>query len=407
MQNRRDFIKNVSLAGTGLLLTPATKLMPEMSFPALCNLYDKIDKPVTIESIRLIKAVNELFVEVTGSNGLKGITMANTRMPNLVSIFQSLIVPYFKGKDARDIGSLVDGVFKDGRLYKFAGMPFANCVGHVEIAILDLLGKSASLSVYSFFGKKQRDKVDIYLSGLTRETTPEEEADILLKALAASGAQAVKIKVGGRMKYDEVSKIRTEKLVPYIRKKLGDHITIYADGNGSFDVKSGIEVGKLLTDFGIKIFEEPCPWEDVESNQQVAKALKIIVAGGEQDSSLPRWKFISKNNVYKLLQPDLYYNGGMIRTIQVAEMAAEFNKNIAPHSPKADPLTAAMLQAVSVVPNMYGYQEYPLDAVGKRFPGWYVPHFKVEQGKIMVPPGTGLGISYDETIFKQAVEISG
>lgn len=400
--NRRNFLERTTLAASALVLAPSLPAKSQDVFPSLCNLHDRIKDPVIIESITLLKAEGELFVHVKGSNGLMGITMGNLRLPNLVSIFQNMVAPFFKGKDARDIGQLVADVYTDGRNYKYAGMPFSNCVGTLEIAIMDLLGKTANEPVRNFFGPTLRTKLDVYLSSLTRETTPEEEADFLKSKLEETGAKAVKIKVGGRMRYDDESRKRTVKLVPHIRKALGDDITIYADGNSSFDVANGIEVGKMLQDNGVTVFEEPCPWEDVESTQKVTKALKIKVAGGEQDTSLYRWNFIAKNSVYDLLQPDVFYNGGITRLIEVASIANRYGKQIAPHSPKADSLAAPFMQAVAVLPNLYGYQEYPSSAVGKKLPDWFQPHIVIKNGSMGIPTGPGLGISFDPDFWKKA-----
>jgi len=52
---------------------------------------------------------------------------------------------------------------------------------------------------------------------------------------------------------------------------------------------------------------------------------------------------------------------------EVAALADKYGKRIAPHSPKADPLSAAFLQAAAALPNLYGFQEYPAEAVGKNF----------------------------------------
>jgi L-alanine-DL-glutamate epimerase-like enolase superfamily enzyme len=96
----------------------------------------------------------------------------------------------------------------------------------------------------------------------------------------------------------------------------------------------------------------------------------------------------------------MYYNGGFIRCMQVAQMAAKAGRGIAPHSPKADPLEAAMLQFTSVVPNLEGFQEYPGNP-GKQ-PHWYSPHFKINDGKLPILTGPGLGVTYDEDIWKKA-----
>lgn len=402
--NRRIFLQKTAVAVGGFVLAPYISQAKSPIWaegPSMPDLHKVINSPVKIASIEVLKTQGELFIRSTSSDGTSGITMANQRMEYLIPILQGLVAPSFVGKDARDLVQLVDEVYKDGRNYKYAGMPFSNCVGHVELSIWDMLGKIANKSAGQFFGKVIRTEVPMYLSSLTRENKAEEEVEFIAQKLAETGAEAVKLKVGGRMTSEESVPGRTKAIIPLARKKFGDNITIYADANGSYTAKEGIEVGKMLEDNGVAIFEEPCAWEDNTSNKKVADALKkLVLAGGEQDSSLHRFQYIIDNRVYDLVQPDLYYNGGLIRCIHVAGMAAKVGRGVAPHSPKADPLEAAMLQFASVVPNIEGFQEYPSNV--RKQPDWYSPHFIIKNGKLPVLTGPGLGVSYDEDIWKKA-----
>jgi L-alanine-DL-glutamate epimerase-like enolase superfamily enzyme len=410
--NRRNFFANTLQAG--LLLSTSQILGQEIytsqtnlehkvvqDFPKLSDLTKLIDHPVIIDKVQILEFDKKLFVRLISKDGIEGVTMANERMENLYSLLAGLVAPIFKGQDIRNLTELVYKAYSDDRNYKYAGsMPLSNCIGHIEIAALDLLGKVTKLPVYQLFGKNILAEVPVYLSSLTRETTPEQEAEFLAQKTRETQAKAIKIKLGGRMTYNELTTKRDKALVPALRKLMPD-IAIYADGNSSFDVKKGIETGKMLIDYQVDIFEEPCKWEDYESNRLVNKALKKIkLAGGEQDTSLFRWADICKNDVYDILQPDLYYNGGVIKALQVAEIAYRYGKKIAPHSPKADPLALPFLHLVSLLPNLYGFQEYP--ARPAKQPAWYSPHILVQGGSLQVPNEAGLGVSYDETIWAKA-----
>jgi L-alanine-DL-glutamate epimerase-like enolase superfamily enzyme len=372
--------------------------------PGLFNLHGLIKSPVMISSVDIVRAEKELFVRVTSKDGVTGITQANQRMENLYSLLNGMIVPFFSGKDARDIEFLVDEVYRVNSHYKYAGMPFWNCVGHVEIAIWDMLGKTVAKPVHQLLGKQVRSEVPVYLSSLTRETTSEQEAADLALKLAETGSKAIKIKIGGRMRNTPEDEARTRSLLPQLRKVLGGEVTIYADSNSSYTAQEGIAAGRFLEDHNVAIFEEPCSWEDYESNRKVTAALKKIkVAGGEQDSSELRFADIIRTRVYDIVQPDLYYNGGIIRCYRVAQMAAKAGMSVAPHSPKADPLEAPFLHLATVIPNLEGFQEYP--ARPGQQPSWYTPHILVKDGKLTVPPGPGLGIGYDESVWKKAEKV--
>jgi L-alanine-DL-glutamate epimerase-like enolase superfamily enzyme len=389
--NRRAFIRQTVVTGASALLLPSLNWAQH--------------ERIIIKSVELLKWKNEHFVVVTSETGHRGITLTNTRIDYLYGIFNGLVAPFFIGKDARIVGQLIDGVYKDERNYKFSGMPFWNCVGHVEVAIWDLLGKVENKPVHQLLGKQLRTEVPMYLSSLTRENKAEEEVEKIKEKLAISGCTAVKIKVGGRMGTDAKAEERSYKIVELLRKH-SSTLTIYADANSSFDVKQGIAMGKFLEEHNVDIFEEPCPWEDFESNKKVADALKKIkVAGGEQDTSYYRFEWYCQNNGLDILQPDTFYNGGILRGLKVDALAKQYGKLFAPHSPKSDPLEAPFLHLAAVAQTLYGFQEFPLTAVGKQKPGWFSPHFIIKDGKLPISNEPGLGIEYDETIWRECEAI--
>jgi len=53
----------------------------------------------------------------------------------------------------------------------------------------------------------------------------------------------------------------------------------------------------------------------------VEEALDIPMAGGEEEFGVHAFRYLIGNEVFQIVQPDLSYYGGMIRTMQVARMA--------------------------------------------------------------------------------------
>lgn len=343
---------------------------------------------------------------VTSEEGVKGITQCNDRMPHLVSLLKGLVIPHFVGKDARTLPQLVDNAYRLNSNYKYAGMPLWNCIGSVEIAVWDLLGRVAKKPVYQLLGTKIRNSYEVYLSSFDRESQPEKVLEDLKRKLDETSAKGVKIKIGGRLRNTPEDDTRSVRLLGMARKVLGDDVVLYADANGSFDVKDGIKFGKMLEDIGADIYEEPVNFEDEEGMRKVNKALrKIKVAGGEQDTSLYRFERLAKTRVYDILQPDVYYNGGILRTLQVAEIARQAGIYIAPHTPKADPLAAPFWQVAAVCPALYGLQEYPVTFKSIQ-PDWYTPYVLLDdEGKMVIPDIPGLGIEYEDYIWKTSEKV--
>lgn len=407
--NRSRFLN--TLAGTAGLVAlsrfglgrETTDTLPVWPLP---DLKKSLPNPVVIRSVELLKTQNRLLLVVTAQDGTKGITPCNDRMPHLTSVLKGLVITHFVGKDARDLPQLVDNAYRLNSNYKYAGMPLWNCIGSVEIACWDLLGQLAGKPAYALLGKPVRSQYEVYISDWYRGEGPAEPVvDRLMEKMNATGAKGVKIKLGGRMSNTPDDEKRTRLFVPLVRKKLGDAAVIYADGNGSFTPKEGIETGRFLEQYGVAIFEEPCNFEDEEGMRSVNKALtKIKLAGGEQDSSLYRFERMARTDVYDIYQPDLYYNGGLLRTLQVAEIVRKYGKHIAPHTPKADPLIGPFWQIAALTPNLYGLQEFVYNP-GETPATWYTPGIRVENGMMTIPDTPGLGFQYDKQIWKTAERI--
>lgn len=366
----------------------------------MCNLHESFSSPVRIASVEALRYRQRYLVRVRAEDGAEGVVTVNNRLEYLWPILQQIVAPYFIGKDARDLELLVDGVYTYKSAYKLAGIALWNPVAYVELAVLDLLGKLAGKPVGALFGPVLRPKIPIYLSSMRRDTTPEEEVAWLGQRLAETHADAVKLKIGGRMSHNaDAFPGRTDRLVPLVRNTFGDDVAIYVDANGSYDAEHAIEVGALLADNGVAFFEEPCPWQEYWQTKQVADALTMPVAGGEQDSSAALFEWMIRDRVVDIVQTDVMYNGGLIRLLRVAKMAEAAGMSIMPHSPKFGAEAAAVLHFASITPNLGPHQEYT--GAPKATETWYMPTFDIHNGAVSVPLGAGLGVEYDPAIWNE------
>lgn len=367
------------------------------------DLPGQFKEPVIVESVEMLKRGTNFFVRTRAKNGATGIT-GTKQVEDFLPIFEHLVAPRFIGKDARDLETLVDDVYRAN--YKLAGLAFWCPVAYVEQSLLDLLGKIAGKPVGALLGGVIRDEIPIYLSGSDRVLSAEEEVAVYERGVPATGAKAVKFKIGGRMSRNlDTYPGRTETLLRRAREKLGDKIVLRADANGSYDVPNGIRIGHLLEELNYDFFEEPCPWEELSETQAVAKALRIPIAYGEQNSSLWQFDWALRNGVMKIAQPDINYNGGLIRAKRVARMAEKLGGTIVPHNTQTGATSVNILQFASSTRNAAPFMEYPWRAP-QQTPTWYRPDFKIVDGKIRVPTAPGMGLEIDPDYLKEATVIA-
>src|SRR5512137_622511 len=93
------------------------------------------------------------------------------------------------------------------------------------------------------------DPFPVYGSSMRRDISPEDEAARLARLRDARGFTAFKVRVGVAVGHNrDTAPGRTEKLIPAVRKAVGDDVQLLADGNSCYTPPRAIEVGRRLED---------------------------------------------------------------------------------------------------------------------------------------------------------------
>ena len=230
------------------------------------------------------------LVRVRTTDGAEGIGVPNAmHLVHTYPIFLNRVAPFFVGKDARQLEPMLWELYRHDDNYKYQGLALWVCVAAAEFAVLDLLGKLTGKSIGDLLGGVRRREIAVYRASGVRGNTPEQEVAYLKELVAETGARALKFRLGGRMSKNADSLPgRTERLIPMVREAFGKEMTLYADSNSSYDAAKAIEIGRLMEEYDYAFYEEPCRFDHLEETKAVADALRIPVAGGEQESSEDR-----------------------------------------------------------------------------------------------------------------------
>jgi L-alanine-DL-glutamate epimerase-like enolase superfamily enzyme len=400
--NRRDLIRT-SLGAAALTALGCTKnasnrpgiengmLEEAASRPVLKR--EIFPDPVIIATMELLNLGESYMVRVISKDGAIGYGVCNNlHAYYLYPVLLHKVMPLFAGKDARDLDGIVDLVFYEN--YKLQGLALWIPLASAEIAVLDMLGRISGKSITELIGDRHHGKIAIYQANNYRGKTAEESIEHIQKNVEKSGAKALKIKVGGRMSNNEDSLPgRTEALIPLVRETFGSEMTLYADANGSYDAIKGIEVGRMLQDHHYAFYEEPCPFDWLEETKRVADGLEIPVAGGEQETSMRRFRWMIANECLQVVQPDLFYFGGMVRSTRVARMADAAGLKVIPHISGRGLGNIYNLLFVASLPNAGAHHEFKGNP---RIPVTSdTSSLESRDGEIVVPTGPGAGVEID------------
>jgi len=421
--NRRKFISTtlsggIAIAALPLSCSTANPVNGDLS-DEIKSRYDRIDEilkkpvlkrelftsPVVIETVELLRYKGNFLCRVRSKDGAEGISVGHNDLSTLFPIFLRKLQPFFIGQDARELDLILDRIYIYNFNFRYNGISLGLPLATIEFAVLDMLGNIAGKPVGEMIGEIHNPEVAVYVATEFREKPLEEHFDLIRKAVAEYDAHALKVKVGYQhagtkdIHYPGVPG-KTEKLIPLLRQTYGNEMSLYADSNGYYNVDEAIRVGRLLEEYDYSYFEEPVMYDHFEDIKEVADALTIPVANGEQDQSFVHFRWSVANDGLDIVQPDIYYFGGMIRAMKVALMADAFGKTFIPHMSGGGLGFLYDYILVSAVPNAGAHHEFKGLDTAVKFECPTSP-LKITDGKIKVPTGPGMGVIIDPDFIKK------
>jgi L-alanine-DL-glutamate epimerase-like enolase superfamily enzyme len=159
-----------------------------------------------------------------------------------------------------------------------------------------------------------------------------------------------------------------------------------------------------MEEYNYGFFEEPCPFDHLWETKQVADALKIPVAGGEQEFSLRRFRWAIAHRAIDIAQPDLHYFGGYLRTIRVARMANAVGMPCTVHMSGRGLGYVDVCHLASLLDDPGPHQEFKGESD--------IPvtcetsSLRCEDGMVHVPSGPGYGVTIDSGFIREATVVS-
>jgi L-alanine-DL-glutamate epimerase-like enolase superfamily enzyme len=284
--------------------------------------------------------------------------------------------------------------------YKTRGQGTSIAISGVDIALHDLAGKALGVPVYRLLGGRYRERVRVYASYMSRDLSPQAYAERAAAAMEG-GFSGVKIKIGERFSYDSKDPDEDEVLVRAVREAIGPKAELLVDANSGYSVHTAIKVGRMLERYGVFHFEEPIPYTDLDGMAQIAAALDIPVAVGEQHHTRYDFKDLLTHGAVDIVQPDVTKCGGLSEGKKIATLAEAFGKYVTTHTTSVGIGLAAHLHYWASTPACRYAQEFNVVASRQRMPLLKQPLLP-RDGYLEVPDGPGLGIELDEDVLANA-----
>jgi L-alanine-DL-glutamate epimerase-like enolase superfamily enzyme len=298
------------------------------------------------------------------------------------------------GEDPLDIDGLWRRMYMGSVYYGRRGVAM-HAVSGIDIALWDIKGKKLGKPVSELLGEKKRDRVRPYASLLMPDTERAVEAQV--ERLVAMGFSAIKFGWGPLGK-DEAHDVR---LARAAKRAAGASVEILIDAGFGYgaDAKRAIRVARKFEEIGIYWLEEPFEPDEFEAYAELADAVDIRVAAGEEEAT--RWGFrelVERGHV-DVVQPDVTRCGGLTEALRIARQADRQRVACVPHAWKSGVIKAASLHLNAVLETAY-FQEYcvaetPINLLLTR------ERMPVSDGWVAVPTAPGLGVELDDEILER------
>lgn len=294
----------------------------------------------------------------------------------------------------------------------------------IETACYDLKGKLLDVPVYELLGGKYRDEIEIYCDthagASLRETTTADSEGIYTPEAYARAARAVVDEGFSALKFDLDVPTRPDvdtaarrmdndaiehkrSLVEAVRDEIGYGVDLGVDLHWNFTVETAIRLGRKLEPYDLAWIEDPVPPEKLDAQRRVTEALESPVLTGENLVTPARFEAYARRGAMDVAAPDVTKCGGLGALRKIATVCDLHGLPLAPHNIASPVGTVAGVHACATIPNVLHLEWHSRDVpwwndlVRRTDGGGPI----LEDGRIDVPEGPGLGIEIDPDVARR------
>lgn len=274
-------------------------------------------------------------------------------------------------------------------------------ISAVDCALWDLKGRWLSQPVYRLLGGPTRESMPCYASMLGFAVRDLGRVKARAAEYAAKGYTAQKWffrhgpMAGAEGLHANVALVRT------LRETLGDDYDIMLDCWQSFDPGYVVELAERIAEFRPRWLEECVMPDRIDSYRRVKERTQIPLSGAEHEYT--RWGFrrFIEAEALDVLQPDIYWAGGLSETLKIAAYASVHDLVVIPHGHSTP---AGLHFSLAQSPILTPYQEFLVkwNAINQHF----LAHPLVPRnGSLGLPTQPGLGMDLDPAKIEDQAEI--
>ena len=270
-----------------------------------------------------------LVVEIFTDDGLVGIGNAALAPQVTKQVIDLYLKPLLIGKDPWDVEFLWQHMYRKTMAFGRRGIGMV-AISAVDIALWDLMGKSAKQPVYRLLGGRTKPRIPLYASRLY-SVELNEVADEA-KRYKAEGYKAMKLRFGWGPTDGAAGMQRNLNLVRTVRETVGDGIDVMADAYMGWTLDYAKRMLPLLEPFNLRWLEEPVIPDDVHGYAELKSYGRIPIAGGEHEFTSYGFRDLLEARALDYIQFDTNRVGGLTQAHKIAALAEAYSVPVIPHA---------------------------------------------------------------------------
>ncbi|MGH9736957.1 MAG: L-rhamnonate dehydratase [Candidatus Acidiferrales bacterium] len=298
--------------------------------PHFCtNPMDLLQVPEGEASMRTFTFHGWLVVEMFTDNGLVGIGNAALAPQITKQTIDAYLKPLLIGADPWNIEFLWQLMYRKTMAFGRKGIAMA-AISAVDIALWDILGKSAKQPVYRLLGGRTKQRIPVYASRLY--SGPLDQLASEAKKYKNEGYKAMKLRFGWGPVDGADGMQHNVDLVRTVRDAVGDGIDIMADAYMGWTLDYAKRMLPLLEPFHLRWLEEPVIPDDIGGYAELKAAGRIPIAGGEHEFTLYGFRDLLDARAVDYIQFDTNRVGGISQARKIAALAEAYSVPVIPHA---------------------------------------------------------------------------
>ncbi len=270
-----------------------------------------------------------LVVEVFTDDGLVGIGNAALAPQVTKQAIDLYLKPLLIGRDPWDIEFLWQNMYRKTIAFGRKGIGMV-AISAIDIALWDILGKSAKQPVYRLLGGRTKPRIPVYASRLYSVELSELEAEA--KRYKKEGYKAMKLRFGWGPVDGAAGMQHNLALVRTVREAVGDGVDVMADAYMGWTLDYAKRMLPLLEPFHLRWLEEPVIPDDLHGYAELKSSGRVPIAGGEHEFTLYGFRDLLEARALDYIQFDTNRVGGITQARKIAALAEAYSVPVIPHA---------------------------------------------------------------------------